>query len=103
MGANLTPARDGATFRVWAPGAKDVFVTGSFTGWTNVDAGRLVKDAGGYWAGFVPGVKAGDPYKFYIIGNGSSGYKRDPYARDLSTSPAYPLSNCLVVDPSAYR
>jgi 1,4-alpha-glucan branching enzyme len=103
MGANLTPARDGATFRVWAPGAKDVFVSGSFTGWTNVDAGRLLKDADGYWAGFVPGVKAGDPYKYYVVGDGSSGYKRDPYARDLSTSPAYPLSNCLAVDPSAYR
>jgi 1,4-alpha-glucan branching enzyme len=80
----------------------DVFVCGSFSGWTQVDAGRLVRDPRGYWAGFIPGVNVGDPYKFYIVGKGSSGYKRDPYARDLSTSPGYPFSNCLVRDPASY-
>lgn len=100
MGANLIGV--GATFRVWAPGANEVFASGAFNGWAQDDASRLVKDARGYWAGFLPGVKDGDPYKFYIAGNGSSGYKRDPYARDLSTTPAYPNSNCLVRDPGAY-
>jgi 1,4-alpha-glucan branching enzyme len=102
MGANLTSAADGVTFRVWAPTAKDVFVSGDFNGWTQTDANRLIKNVDGYWTGFVPGVKADEPYKFYIVGNGSSGYKRDPYARDLSTAPPYPKSNCLVRDPAAY-
>lgn len=60
MGANLTPRRDGATFRVWAPGAKSVYISGSFNGWSQNDQSLLVKDNNGYWAGFVPGVKAGD-------------------------------------------
>ena len=28
----------------------------------------LVKDANGYWAGFVPGLKDGDLYRFYVVG-----------------------------------
>lgn len=105
MGANLTPGMDGATFRVWAPGATSVYISGSFNAWSQNDQSLLVKDNNGYWAGFVPGVKAGDTYKFYVIGNGSAGYKRDPYARDLSTAPAdpaYPNSYCVVRDPTAY-
>jgi 1,4-alpha-glucan branching enzyme len=102
MGANLTPSRSGATFRVWAPGATHVYVSGSFNDWAQDDASLLSKDERGYWEGFVPGVEPDDPYKFYVVGTGSSGYKRDPYARDLSTAPAYPLSNCLVRDPGAY-
>jgi 1,4-alpha-glucan branching enzyme len=102
MGANLIPGKHGATFRVWAPGAVKVFVSGSFNSFSHGDADLLVKDEHGYWAGFVPGVKDGDTYKFYVVGQGSEGFKRDPYARDLSTVPAYPTSNCIVRDPTAY-
>ncbi len=103
MGANLTLARDGATFRVWAPGAKAVYASGDFNHWAQDDASLLVKDAHGYWSGFMPGVQADEAYKFYVEGYGSSGYKRDPYARDLAPTPPYPNSNCLVRDPAAYR
>ncbi len=103
MGANLTPERDGATFRVWAPGAVAVFISGSFNGWQQCEQDRLVRDADGYWAGFVPGVKDGDHYKFYVVGQGSRGYKRDPYARDLSIDPPYPRSDCIVRDPARYQ
>jgi 1,4-alpha-glucan branching enzyme len=103
MGANLTPDQHGATFRVWAPRAVKVFVSGSFNGFSHCDADLLVKDEHGYWAGFVPGVKAGDTYKFYVVGLGTEGFKRDPYARDLSTFPAYPNSNCIVREPAVYR
>jgi 1,4-alpha-glucan branching enzyme len=86
MGANLTLTGDGATFRVWAREAKSVYNSGSFNAWSQNDQSLLVKEANGDWAGFVPGVKAGDTYKFYVVGNDPTpGYKRDPYARDLST------------------
>lgn len=103
MGANLTPERDGATFRVWAPGAVAVFISGAFNEWQQREQDRLVRDAHGYWAGFVQGVKEGDHYNFYVVGQGSRGYKRDPYARDLSTDPPYPHCYCVIRDPTRYQ
>jgi 1,4-alpha-glucan branching enzyme len=100
MGANLVA--DGATFRVWAPRALDVFVAGEFNAWRRDEDCRLVQGPGGYWAGFIPGVQEGQAYKFWVVGQGSSGYKRDPYARELATDPAYPHSNCIIRNPAAY-
>jgi 1,4-alpha-glucan branching enzyme len=100
MGANLVPG--GCTFRAWAPRAKAVYVQGAFNGWSSVDAGLLVRDPAGYWAGFIPGITDGDQYKFWVIGEGSAGYKRDPYARELSSPPAYPHSNCVVRDSNGF-
>ncbi len=105
MGANLIG--DGATFRVWAPRAEAVYINGNFNygdNWTKDgdESNRLVRDGSGYWSGFVPGVKDGDQYKFYIVGKGSKGFKRDPYARELTEDPAYPNCNCIVRDPVSY-
>ena len=103
LGANLRGP--GATFRVWAPRARAVHVVGQFAGvsaWQPRDDLRLVRDGNGYWSGFLDGAAEGDPYKFYVVGAGSSGYKRDPYARELSSVPAYPLSNCVIRDPASY-
>jgi 1,4-alpha-glucan branching enzyme len=81
MGAHLVA--DGATFRAWAPNALAVHVTGDFNGGTH-DAGNLLNPVGGgHWAGFVPGVKDRDRYMFHVVGEGSEGPKRDPYAREL--------------------
>ncbi len=58
-----------------------------------------MKDAAGYWNGFVPGVKEGDEYRFYVVGTGGEGFKRDPYARELQMD-GYPNCNCIVRDPA---
>src|ERR1043166_1299646 len=85
LGVTLLPG--GATFRVWAPTALEVYIalghpTGTAPGAFPKNAGDLlVKDANGYWAGFVPGIKDGDLYRFYIVGTGSGGFKGDPIAR----------------------
>src|SRR5580704_17270717 len=105
MGANLTAG--GATFRVWAPLASAVYLNGVFGGtadWAKDASPKLlVIDANGYWAGFLPGADDGDVYKYYVVGPGSSGYKRDPYARELTQSTTFPLGvNCIVRSPSAY-
>ena len=100
MGATVVPG--GCTFRAWAPRAKAVYAGGSFNGWRHGDVELLTKDANGYWAGFVPGVVDGDEYKFFVAGEGSQGWKRDPYARELSPKPDYPNSNCVVRDPADY-
>jgi 1,4-alpha-glucan branching enzyme len=83
MGANLVA--DGATFRVWAPNAKDVYVVGDFNGRNIDDASLLNPDSHGHWRGFVAGVKDRDRYRFHVVGKGSTGLKRDPYARELET------------------
>lgn len=97
MGANLVD--DGATFRVWAPAASSVHVA--------VDAGpryqptaadELVKDQSGYWAGFIPGVVDGTPYRYFVTGLGGSGFKRDPRARELQMGGP----NCIVRNTAGY-
>jgi 1,4-alpha-glucan branching enzyme len=105
MGGNI--AANGATFKVWAPGAQGVYLNGTFGGnnrWTqDADPGFLLqKDNAGYWAGFLPGAGEGDPYKFYVVGTGSRGYKRDPYARELTFDPPFPHANCLLREPGRY-
>jgi hypothetical protein len=105
MGANLTA--DGATFRVWAPGARAVYLNGLLGGkdlWKkDQDPGLfLTKDGAGYWSGFCPGAREGDSYKYFVVGGGSTGYKRDPFARELSVDPPFPHSNCILRDPALY-
>jgi 1,4-alpha-glucan branching enzyme len=91
MGANLIA--DGATFRVWAPNAKSVHVIGEFNNRQRNDASLLTKNKHGIWQGFLPGVKDRQRYLFYIVGTGSEGPKRDPFARELETP--FP-SDCII-------
>lgn len=104
MGANLV-AGQGATFKVWAPEAQAVYINGGFDGedyWKQdgVPSLLLQKDAAGYWTGFVRGAADGDKYKFFVVGKGTKGYKRDPYARELGDG--YPLCDCIIRDPDSY-
>ena len=92
MGATLGGA--GASFRLWAPDARAVSVRGTFNNWTD---SALARGRDGTWAGFILGVTADDQYKFFVSGTGSTGYKRDPYARSLTRLPAFPHSNCEIV------
>jgi 1,4-alpha-glucan branching enzyme len=102
MGATLVPG--GATFRTWAPAARAVYVvtdghaTAGWTRWTPCAEARLHPLGDGTWAGFMPDVADGDPYLFWVVGpeDGSEGFKRDPYARELATLPPFPDGPCLV-------
>ena len=94
MGAVLHP--DGVTFRVWAPNAASVAVAGSFNNWSQ-GAHPLAREDGGYWSADVPGVEKGATYKFVIQAqDGSTLWRRDPYARDVEHS----NGDCVVVDPA---
>lgn len=101
MGAELIDG--GATFRLWAPGAKEVYVIfHDFDAQAEKnDAHMLIKDSNGYWAGFFPDMKDGTPYRFWVVGAGGEGFKRDPYARELAMR-GYPDCNCIVRDPKTY-
>src|SRR6188472_2603033 len=80
MGANLTGA--GATFRVWAPRAHRVHacVNGAAADESNL----LTANDAGHWRGFLSGVRERDRYMFFVAGDGGSGPKRDPFARELA-------------------
>ena len=80
--------KDGAVFRVWAPHAASVSVTGSFNEWST-DASPMNKISGeGVWECFVPGVLQFDSYKYYIVTpDGRELYKTDPFAVHTETPP----------------
>ena len=101
MGANLIG--DGATFRAWAPGAEHVYVAlGDADNYQPQPADELVKDpVSGHWTGFFPGVVDGAKYRFFVVGEGGSGLKRDPFARELELY-GYPDCDCIVRDPDTY-
>ncbi len=103
MGATLV--NGGATFRVWAPRATAVYVNGIFLGVPKTgQTGDLLmaQDASGYWTGFIPGARDGDLYHFWVVGPGSSGYKRDPYAREMAEDSRFPTCSCLIRSSTAY-
>src|SRR6516164_5038553 len=100
MGATLVPG--GATFRVWAPRATAVYVCGEFNNWRQDASSQLSPIGDGQWVGFTAGLKDGDPYLFYVNGPGSSGYKRDPRARELGCAPPFPQCDCVLREPSSF-
>ena len=73
------------TFRVWAPNAEKIFVTGTFNEW-NADDLELEHEENGYWAGTTDKAKQGDEYKYIIHNNGETFYRNDPYAFELTNS-----------------
>jgi 1,4-alpha-glucan branching enzyme len=94
MGANLVAG--GATFRTWAPHATAVSVVGDFNGFAVQEDAALVRDANGHWLGFIAGVTEWQSYKFWVTGPDGSGYKRDPYARQVDGR----NWNCVVRSPA---
>src|SRR5579864_7589373 len=93
MGANLVAG--GATFRTWAPNATAVCVIGDFNNFTVQDDSALVPDGKGHWLGFIPDVTEWQRYKFWMTGPDGSGYKRDPYAREVHG----PSCHCVIRSP----
>ena len=79
---------DTCTFRVWAPNAKKVFVTGEFCSWhPHAHEMRLINDKGIYEI-TIPGVSQFDAYKYIIVTrSGVELWKADPYAKHAETRP----------------
>ena len=79
---------DTCTFRVWAPNARRVFVTGEFCSWyPHTYEMRKINDTGIYEIQ-VPGVSEFDAYKYVIVTqSGVELWKADPYAKHAETRP----------------
>lgn len=95
---------DGATFRVWAPGADHVYMAlGGADSYAPRNQDELVKDMGtGHWTGFFPAVSDGTKYRFYMVGPGGSGLRRDPHARELELFDYPPGCDCMVRPVDSY-
>ena len=77
-----------AVFRVWAPHARAVSVTGSFNGW-NAEENPMRCIGNGVWEASIPGLKVYDTYKYAITDRaGAVRLKADPYAFHAETRPA---------------
>ncbi len=99
-GMGALPHRDGTTFRVWAPHAEAVFVTGSFDGWA-ADRTPLRRDgdgSSGTWSADVPDVGPGAEYRFTIRTGDGDLSRMDPYARLVTNS----VGNSIVYDPGGF-
>ncbi len=80
----------GFYFAVWAPNATKVSVIGEFNGWKEKAHPLFVRlDQSGIWEGFIPHIKAGETYKYYIKGfKGAVLKKTDPYGQYCELRPA---------------
>jgi len=100
MGAK--PSATGVTFRVWAPNAEKVYVTGTFNDWSKTSA-PLFSEKNGCWSTEVPRAKAGDEYRYMIhtpVDWKIPPLSRiDPYARKVTSS----MGNGIIYDPKAFN
>ena len=92
---------DACSFRVWAPNAGRIALTGSFNGWRTDDI-WMWHEGNGYWSVDVRPVARDEHYRYVIDNCGGSehnpGWKNigrtDPYATDVEHS----CGNGIIVD-----
>ena len=82
-GMGAIPQPEGTTFRVWAPNAHAVFVSGSFNNWS-LNRTELAHEANGYWSADVAGAQPGDEYKFIVRNAAQMITRADPYATEIA-------------------
>jgi 1,4-alpha-glucan branching enzyme len=80
---------DGVRFAVWAPNAERVSVVGGFNNWDGRIHAMRVRGGSGIWELFIPGLAAGDLYKFEIRNRATGAVivKADPYAQGFEMRP----------------
>ena len=80
----------GVRFTVWAPDAERVSVVGPFCQWDGRRFPMRVLGSSGVWELFIPGLAAGELYKFEIRNrhSGAIFLKSDPCARAAELRPA---------------
>jgi 1,4-alpha-glucan branching enzyme len=97
-GMGAVPHSKGVTFRVWAPNAREVYVTGTFNDWQETKT-PLASEQNGYWSAEVAEAKAGDEYRYMLRGAEEPLLSRiDPYARKVTSS----IGNSIIYDPQAF-
>ncbi|PTY35717.1 1,4-alpha-glucan branching enzyme [Saccharospirillum sp. MSK14-1] len=91
---------DGVRFALWAPAASSVSVIGHFNDW-DVRRHPMQRHDDGIWRLFIPGLVAGDDYKFALTdaqGNRLP-HKADPVGFQARQFPQF---NSVITDPHQY-
>ncbi len=79
---------DFCVFRVWAPNAREVYVTGSFNAWGKYENKAYRITGGGIFECVIEGVSEFDSYKYLIItDDGRELFKTDPYGYHCENRP----------------
>lgn len=88
-------------FRIWAPDAKNVSVTGDFNDWSETENPmKPLKNSGGVWEAEIKNIKPYDMYKYCITAaDGRTLMKCDPYGFHMETRPGtatkyYEIDDC---------
>src|SRR6185295_17493255 len=90
----------GVSFAVWAPAAAQVSVVGNFNAWDGGKHPMRALGSSGVWETFIPGLQAGELYKYQIHTHGLPVFlKADPYASFAEEPP----DTSSVVYESSYR
>ena len=91
----------GTSFAVWAPNAMRVSVVGDFNAWDGRCHAMHRMPMSGIFELFIPGVKAGDIYKYELKLKGNRiELKSDPYAACTEVPPA---NASVVADTSVFQ
>lgn len=93
MGVHRERDENGAArlvFRVWAPNAEGVTVSGEFCGWSELPENAMTRvSEGGIWEAVLPDMPDGTAYKYVIkAGDGRRLWKSDPYGFSFEKPPA---------------
>jgi 1,4-alpha-glucan branching enzyme len=91
----------GTNFAVWAPNARSVSIVGDFNQWDGRRHPMQLHATGGVWELFIPGLDAGEKYKFRVRqSHGEVVDKSDPYgfAAELP-----PCTASIVTDLSKFQ
>lgn len=96
LGATLTAA--GASFRVWAPHASQVFVAGEWNGFSPTKD-PLTASGSGEFSGEVVGARKDQQYMFVLQHGTQTLWRADPRGRRMVSS----VGNSILVDPDAYK
>lgn len=81
---------EGVRFAVWAPNARRVSVVGDFNSWDGRRHAMRLRHSAGIWEIFIPRLKAGERYKYEVVGRDGATLplKADPVALFAEPSPA---------------
>jgi 1,4-alpha-glucan branching enzyme len=88
------PHESGVAFRVWAPHADAVYVTGTFNNWSP-DAHPMSKEPDGHWYRDIAEAAIGNEYRYRIVAGAKQMLRIDPYARQVTSS----VGNAVIYDP----
>jgi 1,4-alpha-glucan branching enzyme len=84
-GMGAIPTEKGVAFRVWAPNADSISVSGKFNDWS-LDKDRMVQEDNGNWYAEIKEASPGDEYEYIIHRGEQVLHRNDPRSRAVTNS-----------------